>query len=85
MSRCFISNINVVLGEEIIDSSLVSWLKSINVDECDIALFTSEGYVLIDVVAFFTREDLRRLGLRGGTELRLWRAILEQRARSNVP
>ncbi len=63
---------------------LVSWLQSNNVEECDIALFTSEGYILIDVIEFFTREDLRRLGLRGGTELRLWRAILEQRAQSNI-
>ena len=42
-------------------------------------VFTGEQYVLSDVLDFFTREDLRKLGLRGGTELRLWRAILQHR------
>ncbi len=52
-------------------------------DEREIALFTAEGYLLSDVLAFFTREDLRRIGLRGGPELRLWRAIMELRTRSD--
>ena len=46
----------------------------------DIVLFTREQYVLDDVLSFFMREDLRRLGLRGGVELRLWRAILQHRS-----
>lgn len=62
----------------------MSWLESNGLDERDIALFTSEGYVLSDVLAFFTREDLRKLGLRGGPELRLWGAILEHRTQSNA-
>lgn len=74
----------VVESDPTVDSLLVSWLEANGLEDNEITLFTSEGYLLADVVAFFTREDLRRLGLRGGTELRLWRAILEQRTQSTV-
>lgn len=62
------------------DAALVSWLESNGLDDNDVDLFTAEEYVLSDVLNFFTREDLGRLGLRGGTELRLWRAILQHRS-----
>ena len=63
-----------------VDSSLVSWLERNGLETSEIRLFTAERYVLSDVLDFFTREDLRRLGLRGGSELRLWREILDHRS-----
>jgi len=67
------------------DAALVSWLESNGLDDNDIDLFTGERYVLNDVLDFFTRGDLQRLGLRGGTELRLWRAILHHRSSPTDP
>jgi len=64
------------------DPALITWLQSHNVNDTEVAMFTREGYTLDDVLTFFNRDDLRRLGLRGGTELRLWRAILEHRSSS---
>lgn len=37
---------------------------------------TSEGYSKDDFVSLIVRDDLRRLHLRGGAELRLWKEIL---------
>lgn len=58
----------------------MSWLESSGLDGREMGLFSGEGYSLSDVLDFFTRDDLRRLGLRGGIELRIWRAILEHRS-----
>lgn len=63
-----------------VDEELVSWLESNGLDRRDINLFVSEGYRLSDVLDLMERDDLRRLGLRGGSELRLWRAILGHRS-----
>lgn len=60
---------------------MVAWLEDNRLEVAEIEAFTRHAYVLDDVLTFFTRDDLRRLGLRGGTELRLWRAILEHRSK----
>ncbi|CAG0916359.1 unnamed protein product [Notodromas monacha] len=60
---------------------LQDWLKSLGVDEASIQKFCSEAFVLNDVLELMEREDLRRLDLRGGMELRIWRAILDHRNR----
>ncbi|KAG8238439.1 hypothetical protein J437_LFUL002896 [Ladona fulva] len=39
----------------------------------------AEDYTLDDVRLHMERSDLRRIGLRGGVELRLWRSIIRWR------
>ncbi|RWS07520.1 mitogen-activated protein kinase kinase kinase 5-like isoform X4 [Dinothrombium tinctorium] len=77
----FQHNPNIIIeSERHVDESLVSWLQSFNVDAetIDKANFTRE-----DVLTLMTREDLRRLNLRGGIELRIWKAIMEHRQASH--
>lgn len=61
------------------DRELVEWLKSLNADDETIKKFVNQEYSKEDVLLIMTRDDLRRLGLRGGIELRIWRAIMEYR------
>jgi len=59
---------------------LISWLEGIgDLSPNEIQIFVGERFSLRDILEFFTREDLRKLGLRGGNELRVWRAILQGR------
>ncbi|XP_045769026.1 mitogen-activated protein kinase kinase kinase 15 isoform X2 [Maniola jurtina] len=51
-------------------------------DEAAIAL-VSQNYTLPDVLQHVQREDIARLNLKGGIELRLWRAIVESRMQNN--
>ncbi|KAG7190279.1 hypothetical protein KM043_006396 [Ampulex compressa] len=66
---------NAILGS----FSLVEYLRFLGVDEISIDRFVSEEYTLEDILCHATREDIRRLSLRGGVELRLWQAILKYR------
>ncbi|XP_065574555.1 mitogen-activated protein kinase kinase kinase 15-like [Artemia franciscana] len=61
------------------DPALQQWLISLNLDSGVIAKFILEDYRLDDVLNFMERDDLRRLNLRAGVELRLYRAIQEYR------
>lgn len=61
------------------DPCLNNWLQGLGVSEGAIKRVLAEGYTLEDVRYYVTREDLRRVGLRGGSELKIWRAILEIR------
>jgi hypothetical protein len=58
---------------------LHDWLKGLGVDDVSIQKFILEAFLLSDVLELMEREDLRKLELRGGMELRVWRAILEYR------
>ena len=46
--------------------------------------FTREELTLIDVLQLMSKEDLRRLGLKAGPELRIWKAILDERRKAKV-
>ncbi|XP_014206497.1 mitogen-activated protein kinase kinase kinase 15 isoform X2 [Copidosoma floridanum] len=61
------------------NAELIRWLQNLNVDTETIGRFIEEEYSLEDVLDYVTREDLRRLNLKGGIELRIWRAILKHR------
>ncbi|XP_029659588.1 mitogen-activated protein kinase kinase kinase 15 isoform X1 [Formica exsecta] len=57
------------------DMALVDWLRNLQVDDISIDRFLYEEYTLEDILCHVTRDDLRRLNLRGGIELRIWQAI----------
>ncbi|XP_046837882.1 mitogen-activated protein kinase kinase kinase 15 isoform X1 [Vespa crabro] len=61
------------------DGALINWLQDLQIDEVSIDRFMYEEYTLEDVLNYLTRDDIRRLNLRGGVELRIWQAILKYR------
>ncbi|XP_043471010.1 mitogen-activated protein kinase kinase kinase 15 isoform X1 [Leptopilina heterotoma] len=61
------------------DTKLVDWLHSIDLDELSIDRFLYEEYTFDNVKSDIKRDDLRKLNLRGGVELRIWKAILQLR------
>uniref|UniRef100_A0A1B6D1S4 mitogen-activated protein kinase kinase kinase n=2 Tax=Clastoptera arizonana TaxID=38151 RepID=A0A1B6D1S4_9HEMI len=61
------------------DSRLIDWLKGLNLDQRSIDKFLMEEYCLEDILHYIGRDDIRRLGLRGGIELKVWKAILKWR------
>ncbi|XP_023231732.1 mitogen-activated protein kinase kinase kinase 5-like [Centruroides sculpturatus] len=68
-----------VSGENSGDEELTDWLRSLSLDEDSIIKFIEEDYTKDDVLNLMSREDLRRLGLKGGMELRVWKAISNHR------
>merc|ERR1719430_2491525 len=61
------------------DPELVTWLENLGLNTSSIDRIVSEDLTLRDVLDLMSRDDLKRLGLRAGPELRIWRAILEHR------
>ncbi|CAH0714549.1 unnamed protein product, partial [Brenthis ino] len=59
------------------------WLSSRNVPESAAVALVEQKYTLNDLLQHAQREDVARLNLKGGVELRLWRAITEHRLTSN--
>ncbi|XP_015596232.1 mitogen-activated protein kinase kinase kinase 15 isoform X2 [Cephus cinctus] len=66
------------------DNRLTEWLQELWVDETSIDRFLYEEYTLEDILYHVTRDDIRRLNLRGGIELRIWKAILQHRKDNDV-
>ncbi|XP_070165357.1 mitogen-activated protein kinase kinase kinase 15 isoform X2 [Polyergus mexicanus] len=62
------------------DMALVDWLRNLQVDDISIDRFLYEEYTLEDILCHVTRDDLRRLNLRGGIELRIWQAIQKHKS-----
>lgn len=62
------------------DQELVQWLTSLSINKESIEMFVAEEFTKDDLLKFVSKDDLRRLGLRGGVELKIWRAVLQYRA-----
>jgi hypothetical protein len=63
---------------------LVAWLRDLGLGgEETMARVTAEDLTLTDLLDLVGRDDLRRLGLKAGPELRIWRAILHYRGGLN--
>ncbi|KAE9413576.1 hypothetical protein Angca_008537 [Angiostrongylus cantonensis] len=61
---------------------LVSWLRSLEIDERSLRLIVAEQYTKQDIFELVTREELLALGVTGGATCRIWRVICEARERS---
>ncbi|XP_024085213.1 mitogen-activated protein kinase kinase kinase 15 isoform X2 [Cimex lectularius] len=62
-----------------VDNKLVEWLNSLKLDDESIQKFIHEQYTMDDLLQYLSREDLRRMNLRGGVELKVWKAIMAWR------
>ncbi|KAF5298256.1 hypothetical protein FQR65_LT09767 [Abscondita terminalis] len=64
-----------------IDQRLCQWLQGLELDVVGQKLI-SEGFTLEEVLYNMDRDDLHKVGLRGGPEFRIWRAIVHHRQTS---
>jgi len=62
-----------------VDGKLRQWLKELEIDEASIRKFADEELSLHDVIHLMTRDDLGRLNLKLGPELRIWDKIVKER------
>jgi hypothetical protein len=65
-----------------LSDGLVDWLTELGLQPDTVARIVAEEITLSDLLDLVTRDDLRRLGLKAGPELRIWRAILHHRGSS---
>ncbi|XP_069957702.1 mitogen-activated protein kinase kinase kinase 15 isoform X3 [Cherax quadricarinatus] len=68
-----------------IDMELVKWLQSLAIDRDVIDKFLAEDYTKEDVLNWMTHDDLRRMRMRGGVELRIWRNMVQHRQAMGLP
>ena len=61
------------------EPKLHQWLKDLDVDSTTIEKFAAEDLTYLDVLTLMTREDLTKLNLRLGPELRIWHRITIER------
>ncbi|XP_045494707.1 mitogen-activated protein kinase kinase kinase 15 [Colias croceus] len=59
------------------------WMTSRGVPEEASRALACQGFSLGDLLVHAQREDIAKLNLKGGVELRIWRAILEHRLQTN--
>ncbi|XP_050305301.1 mitogen-activated protein kinase kinase kinase 15 isoform X2 [Anthonomus grandis grandis] len=67
------------------DPRLANWLKGLGISDLSQRKVLSQGYKLEELLHDFTREEVRRLGLLGAYELRIWKAIKQYRATNGLP
>jgi len=67
------------------DPALLSWLQQLPLDNRTVDILLSEDLTLNDVLELMSRDDLKRLRLKAGPELRIWRAILNHRGIPTTP
>lgn len=61
------------------DQELVSWLSQLKIGKEVVDIFLDEELTYSDVTLLMDRDDLRRLRLKAGPELRIWKAITDLR------
>jgi len=71
--------------EQPADPDLVNWLSVLGLSQGSVDRILGEDLTLGDVLDLMTRDDLKRLGLKAGPELRVWRAILTHRKEPLTP
>ncbi len=62
----------------------MQWLKDLDIDECSIHKFAEEDLSFRDVTQLMTRDDLARLNLKLGPELRIWEKICKEKNKKSV-
>nr|XP_022901393.1 mitogen-activated protein kinase kinase kinase 5-like [Onthophagus taurus] len=67
-----------------IDDKLDNWLKSLNFNESERKKVLQEEFTLDEILYEVERSDLK-IGLKAGTEFRLWKQILKVRSNSTTP
>ncbi|CAD6192151.1 unnamed protein product [Caenorhabditis auriculariae] len=65
-----------------LQEELVSWLRTLDIDDRSIGVIVSEQYCKSDLIEFVTREELLNIGVGGGASCRIMRAVHEARERS---
>ncbi|XP_008558932.1 mitogen-activated protein kinase kinase kinase 15 isoform X3 [Microplitis demolitor] len=65
------------------DGKLVEWLQGLGIDDMSIERILYEEYTLEDILINICREDLRRIRLKGGIELKIWMAVMSHRNKSS--
>jgi len=70
--------------EAVVSDGLVGWLTDLNLQPDTVSRIVAEEITLSDLLELVTRDDLRRLGLKAGPELRIWRAVLQHRGQTNI-
>ncbi|XP_065351801.1 mitogen-activated protein kinase kinase kinase 15 isoform X2 [Cloeon dipterum] len=68
-----------------LDPKLAEWARSLELDNYTLEKIAWEEYTLDDLLHYVSRDDLRRMNLRGGVELRIWRAINDWRLKNKSP
>lgn len=66
-----------------VDQRLAMWLQGLGLHESTQKIFLSEGFTLDEVLYEISRDDLHRVGLKGASEFRIWRAIQQHRNRAS--
>ncbi|XP_022652260.1 mitogen-activated protein kinase kinase kinase 15-like isoform X3 [Varroa jacobsoni] len=65
------------------DPLMVQWLEDIGLDEESVLKFVKERFTIEDVLQLVDRDDLKRLGLKLGYEVRVWTAIQRHRSQKD--
>lgn len=62
-----------------IDQKLMQWTSGLGLHPSAQRIFLSQGYTLDEILFHVSRDDIRRIGLKGGSEFRIWKAIRQYR------
>uniref|UniRef100_A0A8D8RUT1 mitogen-activated protein kinase kinase kinase n=1 Tax=Cacopsylla melanoneura TaxID=428564 RepID=A0A8D8RUT1_9HEMI len=72
-------------GAQFVDEKLTAWLRHVGADEKSIRKFISEEYTLEDLLQYLSRDDVKKLNLKGGVEVKIWKAVIQWRKDHRIP